>query len=205
VRVRLGRVDLFIDLSQCGSLKDRDELSSKGASMKTAFRVILGIAALVFLASWLGHSSDTSSPTSPTNVRDGIVSGKPVEVVRVNADGLFGDYDSNEVATDIYLKGKIVEVTGRVQSINKDVFDKMYVSLATRNQFMPAQMHVISSQQAEIAALRKGQVAVFRCPQMKRAITRRAAPPYLLCLAALALVISSAPSASAPSTIVLSG
>jgi hypothetical protein len=90
------------------------------------------------------------------------------EVISFTAKDLFDAYDSNEVATDISLKGKIVQVTGRVQSINKDVFDSIYVNLATPNQFMSAAMHVVKSEEAKMAALRKGQSVVFRCPKMQR-------------------------------------
>jgi hypothetical protein len=98
------------------------------------------------------------------------VSGTPTEIVRVTANGLFDDYDSNEIATDNRLKGKIVDVIGRVQSIDKSVSGHMYVGLATSNQFKPAQMYVDSSEEAKIAALRKGQLATFRCPKMERRV-----------------------------------
>jgi hypothetical protein len=48
------------------------------------------------------------------------------------------------------------------------VFDQMYVGLETENQFMPAHMNVVSSEEAKIVALRKGQTAIFRCNEMKR-------------------------------------
>lgn len=41
------------------------------------------------------------------------------------AQDLFDAYDSNEVATDIRLKGKIIEISGRIQSINKNAFDSI--------------------------------------------------------------------------------
>jgi len=108
-------------------------------------------------------STRTDYASTRTDVRDAIISGQPAEIVRFSAVELFDAYDSNEVAADISLKGKIVEVTGRVESINKNVLDKIYVSLATKNRFMPANMHVVPSDEAQIAALRKGQIVVFRC------------------------------------------
>jgi hypothetical protein len=92
----------------------------------------------------------------------------PAPHVQYTADALFAAYDTNEVATDIYLKVKIVDVTGRIQSIDKDFWNDMIVSLQTRNEFMPAKMHVISSQEAQVAALRKGQIVLFSCTKMKR-------------------------------------
>jgi hypothetical protein len=113
-------------------------------------------------------STAAAAPSTRTDVRNGIISGIPAEVVRVTANELFQQYDDNEVATDIRLKGKIVEVTGRVQSINKNFLDHVYVSLVTRNQFMSANMHVVKSEEQKMADLRKGQTVTFRCPTMKR-------------------------------------
>ena len=76
--------------------------------------------------------------------------------------------ESNEVATDIRLKGKIIEISGRIQSVNKNAFDSMYVSLETRNQFMPANVHPNKQDESIIAGLRRGQNVVFRCQRMKR-------------------------------------
>jgi hypothetical protein len=118
---------------------------------------------LFFVASWLGRTT-----TAPNDLRNGMVAGQPTQVVSISSQSLFSEYESNEVATDLALKGKIVEVSGSVQSINKDVFDHMYVGLVTANQFEPAQMHVVSSEEAAIANLQKGQLATFRCANMKR-------------------------------------
>jgi tRNA_anti-like len=123
-------------------------------------KIVLVIVAGVFLVGYFAADKDKQAAATISNT--------PKEIVRISARDLFEDYDSNEVATDIQLKGKIVEVTGTVQSIDKSVFDTMYVGLVTRNQFMPAQMHVVKSQEAQIAALHKGNTVTFRCPKMKR-------------------------------------
>ena len=119
---------------------------------------------LRLLRSWCpaGNENETQKPLFS------VLREYEFKVVRYTSDGLFAAYEDNEVATDIALKGKIVEVSGPIQSINKDVLDHIYVSLATRNEFMSAQMNVISSQEAQIATLHKGQIAVFRCPKMQR-------------------------------------
>ncbi|WP_144030654.1 OB-fold protein [Bradyrhizobium japonicum] len=124
------------------------------------------------LSKMVGPGSDSStggsSTTTRTDIRTGIVSGSPTEVVRVTAVDLFRQYDDNEVATDNRLKGKIIEVSGRVQSINKDFLDHVYVTLATPNQFMSASMHVPKSEEPKMAELRKGQAVALRCLKMKR-------------------------------------
>src|SRR5690348_8474085 len=56
--------------------------------------------------------------------------------VSVTAMELAKDYHANEVAADEKYKDKRLDVTGRVQSIDKDVFDNMVVHMATDNEFM---------------------------------------------------------------------
>lgn len=90
------------------------------------------------------------------------------ETYSTSAMQLFRDYDENEVATAQQLKGKVVEVTGRVQSIDKDVFDHVLVKLRTSNEFMSATMVMGDSEAAKAAALRKGDSTVVRCGEMQR-------------------------------------
>ena len=125
------------------------------------WKPILGIIVIIFVWNWL-RSDDSSAPSdAPTPTR---------EVVQYTANDLYDAYESNEVATDIALKGKIVEVSGIVQSIDKSVFDSMFVRLSTRNQFNSASMMLNSSEEAKVAALRKGQFVVIRCAKMGRTI-----------------------------------
>nr|WP_249810334.1 OB-fold putative lipoprotein [Bradyrhizobium sp. 157] len=116
-------------------------VNSRGEDMKSLLRIML-VLGVIFLFYRMG--TDTSSsppvridssisrPSTLTDVRNGIISGSPAEVVRVTATELFREHDNNEVATDNRLKGKIVEVTGRVESINKNFLDDVYISLVTQ-------------------------------------------------------------------------
>lgn len=94
--------------------------------------------------------------------------GEHREVVRVSAMSLFREYDQNEVATDMRLKGKIVEINGRVTAINKDFMDVAYVELQTPNQFMSATVRPINSDIDKVSRLRKNQLVTFRCEKMER-------------------------------------
>ena len=86
----------------------------------------------------------------------------------MSADELFKAYETNEVATDERLAGKTVEVSGRVQAVDKDVWGEMYVSLQTANEFMPATMFIGAADKDKVAALDKGASVVVRCTQMMR-------------------------------------
>jgi hypothetical protein len=47
----------------------------------------------------------------------------PTEVLRFTAQEMFNAYEANEIATDERLKGRIIEISGVVQSIDKSVWD----------------------------------------------------------------------------------
>jgi len=103
-----------------------------------------------------------------TDLRQDLVNGEHLEVVTVSAMSLFREYERNEVATDMRLKGKIVEIVGTITGINKDFRDNVYVTLRTPNQFMSASVRPIDSEIEKIARLVKGQSAMFRCEKMQR-------------------------------------
>ena len=95
-----------------------------------------------------------------------------LEVLKTTPQQLFNAYENNEVAADNWLKGKIIEITGVVQSIDKSILENIFVSLATKNEFLPAKIHygsgISSQEETKIAALRRGQTVVFRCRKMHR-------------------------------------
>lgn len=45
---------------------------------------------------------------------------QPLEIYKTTAFDLYAMYESNEVATDMLLKGKMVEIRGIVKDITKD-------------------------------------------------------------------------------------
>jgi hypothetical protein len=120
------------------------------------------IALIVIVGAISGKTPNSGNTTNQQT------SAPQKEIVRATAQELFDAYESNEVATDIRLKGKIIEISGRVQSVNKNAFDSMYVALETRNQFMSANVHPNKQDESKIAGLRRGQNVVFRCQRMKR-------------------------------------
>ena len=130
----------------------------KGCLNLIVLVALLGLIGLVVI-NYAGTGSDHVVSNEPAT---------PAETVSYTAKSLFAAYDANEVATDIALKGKMIEVSGAIQAINKSVFGTIYVTLVTDNQFLPAAMHVVNSEESKMAALRKGQYVVFRCPKMQR-------------------------------------
>jgi Family of unknown function (DUF6079)/tRNA_anti-like len=131
-----------------------------------AFLAILVIGAL--LPRSQQPKETPSSAASALSPVDNIRSAAPTQILSFTAQEIFSRYEANEVATDNFLKGYIIEIRGNVQSIDKDVWNRMHVRLRTTNQFMSANMVVEAQEESKVASLRQGQSVVFRCPKMSR-------------------------------------
>ena len=92
------------------------------------------------------------------------------EVFKISSQQLFDKYNQNEVAMDEMMKGKTVQVSGTIQSIDKGLGDDMVISLKTSNQFMPSRMMLKDSEKAKAAAAKKGSKVVMQCEKMSRLI-----------------------------------
>ena len=56
-------------------------------------------------------------------------------IIQVNIGQILSDYEHNEVAADNKYKGKLVQVSGHVTRIKKDLFDNLYITLGTGEAF----------------------------------------------------------------------
>lgn len=121
------------------------------------------VIASIFLSSFLAACGDggPATPSSPPT---------PKEVVKISANQLFNAYDDNEVATDEGFKGKLIQVSGMVQAIDKDAFDNIVINFKTSNQFMPAHMKMQDSEKSAAMALKKGVKASVQCEKMSRIV-----------------------------------
>lgn len=80
------------------------------------------------------------------------------EVIVVNAPDLVADYEANEVAADRKYKGKILEVSGIIDSMGKDRADTPYIILAAgrRDTFRMVHCSFSGGEESELAALATG-------------------------------------------------
>lgn len=81
----------------------------------------------------------------------------------VDAVKLWKDYDANEVAADGIYKGKILQVTGTVASIDKDFMDDIVLHLKSPNQFENTMATLKKSEMSKAAALSKGSQVTLLC------------------------------------------
>lgn len=102
-----------------------------------------------------GSSSSESAESAPT-----------VEPYRTTARELAAAYEENEVATDMRIDKRPVEITGVVKAITKDFTDDVVIQLATSNQFMSASINLADGHESTAANLKKGQKVTFLCQKM---------------------------------------
>lgn len=107
-----------------------------------------------------GNASNVNvaaSPTTPGQAASAQANASAAGgAISVNADDLFKQYETNEVAADAKYKGKTLAVTGTIDKIGKDILNTPYVSLKSRNPIMGVQCMFGEDQSAALAQLSPG-------------------------------------------------
>jgi hypothetical protein len=134
----------------------------KDISMHILAKAALTIGGLAVLGALTDH------PTPQTAAQSTAATAQPAESVSYTAQELFNAYEANEVATDLRVRGKVVYMSGTVQSSDIDAFDHIHVRLRTSNQFMSANATMQPRETGKVAALHNGQSVRVRCLKMKR-------------------------------------
>ncbi|MCW6548609.1 OB-fold putative lipoprotein [Yersinia ruckeri] len=148
--------------------------------MKKFFKWIGIIFVVLIIIGYLSDEKNGNTNNVPTS--ENTVTTESVKIVdtekkepqqkiyKTTARELNAAYDENEVAVDEAIKGAIVQVTGIVQSIDKDFTDSIVIRLKTDNEFMPASMTMNDSEKQIALGLKKGQKVVIKCKRMTRII-----------------------------------
>jgi hypothetical protein len=132
---------------------------------------------MLYLVNGVGHSNATPLTTTiqaqaqaqsvPTDLFH-TTPEVPASEIDYTSKKLYDVYETNEVATDLRIRGKIVNVTGTVTSINKNAFDQPYITLDNGSWINPTILNIKKQDEAKVAKLRKGQRVYVSCPKMKR-------------------------------------
>ena len=88
---------------------------------------------VVFFFSAIGTIND--SMESAGSASNSSVKAAPEPVYTVTALEMAAEYKENEVAADAKYEDKLVEISGTVDTIGKDVLDTPYIAFATANQY----------------------------------------------------------------------
>lgn len=97
--------------------------------LKKRMFVVYAILALVLI----GSIGGSDSPSSGVQSAKEDVKAEPA--LTVTAFKMASDYKENEVAADAKYKGKVVEISGSVDTIGKDALDTPYIAFTTENQY----------------------------------------------------------------------
>lgn len=119
---------------------------------------VLGIIVLFIIISAASGGSGESTKSSESSSTDKESQSQPAPAaIKVDAKKLSADYEANEVSADQQYKGKIVEVSGTIKDIGKDILDDPYVSLETGNIIFGVQCMFDKSDAGLLANLSKTQ------------------------------------------------
>lgn len=83
--------------------------------------------------------------------------------VKVSADQIRRDYQSNEVTADDRYRGKIIDVTGIVKAVKKSVLGDPYVALSTSNMFESTDARFSAEDATVLRSFLRGDKVILRC------------------------------------------
>jgi uncharacterized protein (DUF1330 family) len=111
----------------------------------------LAVAFFLFLA--IGSESEKS-------VQKDVTTQSPS--IRISAKQLYADYEANGVAADQKYKGRILEVNGTIDTIDKDIMDTIFVTLKGDEYIGYVQCMFSKEYAGRAASLRKGQTVTIK-------------------------------------------
>lgn len=124
--------------------------------------ILISIIVLIALVVIIGMMSGGDNNDQPANnTVETATLDEPLIVV--SAREIASDYDDNEVAADQKYKGKILEVSGIVASIDSSVGDQAIVQLVGKNEFQTVSTQGNNDFTQYATTLKKGQNIVLIC------------------------------------------
>lgn len=140
-----------------------------GADLRNWFvrhKIVTGLLVLIIIGaigSASGNDASEKSENAAASPTSGVVTNQDAPTkapepatIKVMASELYSEYEANEIAADAAYKGKLLEVTGTLDNIAKDILDKPYVTLKTQNVIGSVQCMLKESEQGKAAALKAG-------------------------------------------------
>ncbi|KKR61605.1 hypothetical protein A2643_02915 [Candidatus Nomurabacteria bacterium RIFCSPHIGHO2_01_FULL_39_220] len=133
----------------------------KKIKWKHAVLIIVGLFIFYKIAFFFMVDSPTSTISTPTPTTQ-----EPQkETTKTTADGLVIVYNSNQITADAMYKDKIVEVTGIIDDIGRDILGTAYVTLKGPSYIdspLGVQCMFNKSNESMIAGLGKGKTVTLQ-------------------------------------------
>jgi len=138
-------------------------VASKGSNRKkqgialliisTVF-LIVGIAVVAGSSSKSGSSASSGSAAATGENQN--AENTPKATI-VDYHKLYNDYEANAIKADATYRGKLLQLTGPVDKIDREVMGQPYVTFAIDEYFKDVRITFRSSEESKVAALSKGQ------------------------------------------------
>lgn len=110
----------------------------------------VGVVIVFFIIVGSLGNNDTKTASTSASIDQ-----PPVQAIKVSAETLMRDYTANEVAADAKYKDKLIEVSGVISSIGKDILNKPYVALQTSDVIFTVQCMFDPSASSKLVNLTK--------------------------------------------------
>jgi glucan phosphoethanolaminetransferase (alkaline phosphatase superfamily) len=133
--------------------------------LSSGLKFVIVIVLLVIIGTNMSGSSDIkNNVTSTSNVTTNQTSETSEVAIKVTAAKIIADYKANEVSADAIYKGKLVEISGTVDAIAKDITDTPYITLSSGDPyaFEKVQCMFSNDQESELASISKGQLITLQ-------------------------------------------
>ncbi len=124
--------------------------------LSRSLKVLIVLILFITIASITGKSATSKTEVASNSQKQSAV---PEQAIKVTALKIVADYKDNEVSADIAYKGKLIDVTGTVDTIGKDIIDTPYIALSDGNpySFERVQCMFTKEQETELSTVSKGQ------------------------------------------------
>ncbi len=110
------------------------------------------------------YAREHPQPPLPPRAEPAAPAPEPVApAIDVTAADLHAAYSANEVAADNLYRNKVLRVTGKVASFDKDFTGDVVIKLRTRNEFEPVMAALDPEDAGPAASLRRGAIATVGC------------------------------------------
>lgn len=135
---------------------------NKVSKWKPWHKWVLGIVIAFFALAIFAINSSDKKTESATGEKQ-IIAEHPIEApyLPVTSTAYFNKYKENEVAADEIYKSRNLEVTGIVESINKDFSDAVYINLIA-GEYETVKCDISSENTKSPAELKKGQKIILK-------------------------------------------
>lgn len=123
-------------------------------------RILLALI-LIFISGSMTGKETINEARNSVKQEATINENKQKEIVQISAMVLTREYEENAIATEDKYKDKILEVSGIIESIDRDILSTAYITLKGAN-YRSVQCMFPLSEEKSLGVLKKGQSVVVR-------------------------------------------